>query len=210
MSDTNAPPTSTRGERPWRRRSPLWARESQIRQLSDAGWSAAQIRKLLGLRVSAGRLRQFLRGNRAAAAHTLAPEPTALTDVLQAWRQHGRDATTTPSEFGAAWLAALPLVIRRQISRASHADLARLARMLAEAYPAVLADEWRVLLRSPARAARRRADKELPVPAVPAVLAGALPPADGERPAGSNPISRALDEAEARQPNIARFFERKE
>ena len=217
MPTTDTPPTNAQVDRPWRRRSDLWSRESQIRQLADAGWSAAQIRKLLGLRVSEARLRQFLRVGRAAAAP--APAATALADVLQAWRRTGRDAPTTPREFGAAWLAALPPAVRRQISGASQADLARLARMLFEAYPALSASEWRSVLapRSPARGPRSRAGKEFTVgaaPAAPQEVPAVTPPARAASevagPSTSNPITQALDEAEARQPDISRFFERKE
>ena len=206
MSDTNKQQTDTRGEKPWRRRSPLWARESQIRQLSDAGWSAAQIRKLLGLRVSEARLRQFIRGRRSGAAP--APAVTALSNALQSWRQA---SPTTAMEFATEWFATLPPAVRAEIRRASPAELTRLAQALSETYPALSAGEWEsvLALRTASRGTRRRARKEAAAAApkdarVVAQLSRVASDVAGS-PAG-NPITQALDSVEVGKPDVTRFF----
>ena len=202
MSDTN-----TQSDRPWRRRSELWARESKIRQLSAAGWSAAQIQKLLGLRVSVARLRQFIRGRRSGAAP--APAVTALSGALQSWRHA---APTTPMEFATEWFATLAPAVRAEIRRASPAALTRLLRALAETYPALSADEWGLVLvpRTPARETRRRAGKEAAVAAPKAARVVALPSGVAcDEVAGSsagNPITQALDAVEVGKPDVTRFF----
>lgn len=57
---------ATRNERPWRHRSPLWDRETEIRRLQAEGYSLAQIVRLLDLQVSRPTLWRFL--HRADAA----------------------------------------------------------------------------------------------------------------------------------------------
>ena len=206
MSDTNTPPTNARGDRPWRRRSELWGRESQIRQLSDAGWSAAQIQRLLGLRVSESRLRQFIRGRRRGAAP--APAVTALSSALQSWRHA---SPTTPMEFAAEWFATLPSAVRAEIRRASPAALTRLVRALTETYPALSAGEWGSVLvhRTPARGTRRSAGKGA-APASPEDARVVTQPSRVKPEVAcsstSNLITQALDAAEGGKPDFTRFF----
>ena len=203
MSDTN-----TQSDRPWRRRSELWARESKIRQLSAAGWSAAQIQKLLGLRVSEARLRQFIRGRRSGAAP--APAVTALSDALQSWRQA---SPTTPMEFATEWLTNLSPAVRAEIRRAGPAALTRLAQALTAAAPAVAlsACEWEsvLALRTAARGTRRRAGNEAAVAEPKAARVVAQPSRVACEVAGSpagNPITQALDAVEVGKPDVTRFF----
>ena len=73
-------------ERPWRRRSPLWGRETEIRALVAEGYSLAQIIRRLGLGVSRPYLWRFLRraadARPAGAAESAAAEDAAALAML--------------------------------------------------------------------------------------------------------------------------------
>ena len=73
--DTVAVTSSDSDERPWRRRSPLWGREPEIRRLQAEGYSLAQIIRRLGLGVSRPYLWRFL--HRAAGRPAGEPAPAA-------------------------------------------------------------------------------------------------------------------------------------
>ena len=81
--DTVAVTSPSPDERPWRRRSPLWGRETEIRALVAQGYSLAQVIGRLGLGVSRPYLWRFLR--RAAAARPASePAPIASPSPLAA------------------------------------------------------------------------------------------------------------------------------
>ena len=77
--DTVAVTSPSPDERPWRRRSPLWGRETEIRALVAEGYSLAQIIRRLGLGVSRAYLWRFLRraAARPAGEPALAAPPAA-------------------------------------------------------------------------------------------------------------------------------------
>ena len=79
--DTVAVTSPSPDERPWRRRSPLWGRETEIRALVAEGYSLAQIIRRLRLGVSRPYLWRFLR---RAARPASEPAPIASPSPLAA------------------------------------------------------------------------------------------------------------------------------
>lgn len=57
-------------EPPYKRRSPLWARQKEIRQLIEAGYSYRQVLERLGLSVSISRIAAFARDELGITSRT--------------------------------------------------------------------------------------------------------------------------------------------
>jgi len=70
-------------EKPARRRSPMWASAARIRELVLAGYSYAQVSRMLKLEVSASRLGKWCRtaGIVPPKPHASRPPPPATAEV---------------------------------------------------------------------------------------------------------------------------------
>lgn len=60
----------TQDEPPYKRRSPLWTKQKEIRQLIESGYSYRQILKRLDLKVSISRLAAFARDELGITSRT--------------------------------------------------------------------------------------------------------------------------------------------
>ena len=66
-------------EPPYKRRSPLWPRQKDIRQLIEAGYSYRQILERLGLQVSISRLAAFARDELGITSRSSGPKTAEKT-----------------------------------------------------------------------------------------------------------------------------------